>query len=111
MIHNSINKTVILRNADKLTQDAQSALRRCIEIYSKSTRFIIIVENKDNILNPILSRFCSMFIPDVIKRTTFPIKNNYFLINVKPLLLKGKNINNEEIIAFTENICKRNTHI
>ena len=40
MIHKSINKTIILRNANKLTHDAQSALRRCIEIYSKSTRFI-----------------------------------------------------------------------
>jgi hypothetical protein len=111
MIHNSINKTVILRNADRLTQDAQSALRRCIEIYSKSTRFIIIVENKDNILNPILSRFCSIFIPDVVERTMFPMKNNYFSVNVKPLLLKGKDIERDDIINFTENLYIRGIHI
>lgn len=111
MIHKSINKTIILRNANKLTHDAQSALRRCIEIYSKSTRFIIIVESKDNILNPILSRFCSIFIPDVVARTTFPMRNNYFLINIKPLLLKGKEIKHDEIISFTENLYIRGIHI
>ena len=39
-----IFKTVILLNADKLTIDAQSAIRRCIELFSRSTRFFIIVE-------------------------------------------------------------------
>ena len=51
-------KTIILTNADKLTTDAQSALRRCIELFSHNTRFFIIVENKYNLLKPILSRFC-----------------------------------------------------
>ena len=37
-------KTVVLKNADKLTIDAQSALRRCIELYNHTTRFFIIVE-------------------------------------------------------------------
>ena len=32
-------KSIILFNADKLTVDAQSALRRCIEQFSNSTRF------------------------------------------------------------------------
>ena len=55
-------KTIILSNADKLTIDAQSALRRCIELFSHSTRFFIIVENKEKLLTPILSRFCDIFI-------------------------------------------------
>jgi hypothetical protein len=59
----SIFKSVILTNADKLTIDAQSALRRCIELFSYSTRFFIIVENKDNLLKPILSRFCDIYVP------------------------------------------------
>ena len=59
----AIFKSVILTNADKLTIDAQSALRRCIELFSLSTRFFIVVENKDSLLKPILSRFCDIYIP------------------------------------------------
>lgn len=56
-------KSIILLNADYLTVDAQSALRRCIELFSYNTRFFIIVENKNKLLNPILSRFCEIYIP------------------------------------------------
>ena len=49
-------------NADRLTVDAQSALRRCIEVFSKSTRFFVIVENKKQLLRPILSRFCNIYV-------------------------------------------------
>lgn len=56
-------KTIILQNADKLTIDAQSALRRCIELFSHSTRFFIIVEDKFRLLKPIISRFCEIYIP------------------------------------------------
>ncbi len=56
-------KIIIMANADKLTMDAQSALRRCIELYNHTTRFFIIVENKFNLLKPILSRFCEFYIP------------------------------------------------
>ena len=56
-------------NADKLTIDAQSALRRCIELFSHTTRFIIVVEDKFKLLNPIISRFCEVYVP-------YPIINN-----------------------------------
>ena len=59
-------KTVILSNADKLTIDAQSALRRCIELFSHNTRFFIIVEDKYKLLKPILSRFCEIFVAEPI---------------------------------------------
>ena len=62
-------KSIILLNADKLTMDAQSALRRCIELFSHNTRFFIIVENKYNLLKPILSRFCEIYVPE-------PVHNN-----------------------------------
>lgn len=60
----NIFKSIILLNADKLTIDAQSALRRCIELFSHSTRFFIIVDDKYKLLKPILSRFCEIFIPE-----------------------------------------------
>lgn len=59
-------KTIVLFNADSLTIDAQSALRRCIELFSFNTRFFIIVENKHKLLNPILSRFCEIYVPEYI---------------------------------------------
>lgn len=62
----NIFKSVILTNADKLTIDAQSALRRCIELFSYSTRFFIVVENKDSLLKPILSRFCDIYVAEPI---------------------------------------------
>ena len=62
-------KTIILLNADKLTIDAQSAIRRCIEIFSISTRFFMIIHNKDKLLKPIISRFCYIHVP-------YPIINN-----------------------------------
>jgi len=57
-------KTIVLMNADYLTIDAQSALRRCIELFSYNTRFFIIAENKNKLLNPILSRFCEIYVPE-----------------------------------------------
>lgn len=56
-------KSIVLQNADYLTGDAQSALRRCIELYSHSTRFFMIVEDKYKLLKPILSRFCEIYVP------------------------------------------------
>jgi len=63
----TIFKTIVLLNADYLTIDAQSALRRCIELFSYNTRFFIIVENKNKLLNPILSRFCEIYVPEYIE--------------------------------------------
>jgi hypothetical protein len=61
-----IFKSVVLINADKLTTDAQSALRRCIELFNHSTRFFIVVEDKYKLLRPILSRFCEIHVPEPI---------------------------------------------
>jgi DNA polymerase III delta prime subunit len=57
-------KSIVLLNGDKLTMDAQSALRRCIELFSHNTRFFIIVEDKYKLLKPILSRFCEIYIQE-----------------------------------------------
>lgn len=62
IIHKNITnfKSIVLLNADSLTLDAQSALRRSIEIYS-NTKFFIVTANKSKIIKPILSRFCEIF--------------------------------------------------
>lgn len=59
----NVFKSIILTNADKLTIDAQSALRRCIEVFSHTTRFFIVIEDKYKLLRPIMSRFCEIYIP------------------------------------------------
>jgi len=63
-------KIILLLNAHHLTVDAQSALRRCIELFSYNTRFFIVVENKNKLLNPILSRFCDVFVPEPVHPIT-----------------------------------------
>ena len=72
-------KSIILLNADKLTIDAQSALRRCIELFSHSTRFFIIVEDKYKLLKPILSRFCEIYVPEPIINGKVINLHNYAL--------------------------------
>jgi DNA polymerase III delta prime subunit len=77
-----IFKTVVLLNADKLTIDAQSALRRCIELFSRSTRFFIIVEDKYKLLKPILSRFCEIYVPEPVINNCVTNLHTYNLNNV-----------------------------
>jgi len=72
-------KSIILINADFLTIDAQSALRRCIELFSHNTRFFIIVENMNRLLNPILSRFCAIYVPEYRVDGKTVNLHNYFL--------------------------------
>ena len=56
-------KSVVLLGADNLTVDAQSALRRCLELFAHTTRFFVIVGTTTGVMRPILSRFCSIYVP------------------------------------------------
>jgi hypothetical protein len=82
---NNLFKSIVMYNADELTIDAQSALRRCIELFSHTTRFFIVVENKHKLLKPILSRFCEIYIPDKNRcenETEAPIYQSLHTINI-----------------------------
>ena len=93
-------KSIILFNADKLTTDAQSALRRCIEQFSHTTRFFIIVENQNKLLRPILSRFCNIHIP-------LPIINEK-LISLHTLKKNYLQSHNQKFITKRHNWLKTN---
>ena len=79
--NSDIFKSIILYDAEYLTNDAQYSLRRCIETYSENTRFFIIIENKGKLINPILSRFIHVFFKEnkneIIETLTIKGLKNY----------------------------------
>ena len=121
--HGSIFKSIVLFNADKLTTDAQSALRRCIEQFSHTTRFFIVIENQNKLLKPILSRFCNIFIKLPIingKSTSLHLykqqftTNKYKKLNAKRMLWLKKQLekktnyaNNEKCMAFATKLYEK----
>jgi hypothetical protein len=100
--NNTLFKSIVLYNADELTIDAQSALRRCIELFSHNTRFFIVVENKHKLLKPILSRFCEIYIPDKINDVDYA---NLHSIN-RELTYGMKDMKREHRIQMLEPVLK-----
>ena len=99
-------KSIILFNCDKLTTDAQSALRRCIELFSHNTRFFITVEDKNKLLRPILSRFCEIYIPEpenIINLYKYNILQNFNIEDNKQKRLDYLKRNIQQTILINQN--------
>ncbi|MCH8914380.1 MAG: replication factor C small subunit [Thaumarchaeota archaeon] len=91
-------KIIILDEADEMTSDAQTALRRIIEDASKICRFILIANNVSKIIQPIQSRcaafkFTSVSEEDVISRLEEIAKKEKVKVDKKGL---------EAIYEYTE---------
>jgi DNA polymerase III delta prime subunit len=118
-----IFKSIILLNADKLTMDAQSALRRCIELFSHNTRFFIIVEDKYKLLKPILSRFCEIYVSEpsyndsIINLYKYNLSRTFKMKDIKATRLEwlkkelsksiNKKTNVEELMIFSTKIYEK----
>jgi len=116
-------KSIILLNADKLTMDAQSALRRCIELFSHNTRFFIVVEDKYNLLKPILSRFCEIYVPEpiidgeMVNLYKYNMKQTFNVNDVKKqrieslkkelIKLKTKKLSIDQMMTFCEKMYEK----
>jgi len=84
-------KIIILDEADEMTADAQTALRRIIEDTAKICRFILIANNISKIIDPIQSR-CAVF-----KFSTIPEKDVVF--HLKEISKKEKLTSDENGLA------------
>lgn len=85
-------KLIILDEADTMTPDSQCALRRIMEEYSKITRFCIIGNYYNKIIDPIVSR-CSLF--------------RFKPINQEHIIKKLKYICNEEKFNISDEILNK----
>lgn len=80
-------KLIILDEADSMTFDAQFALRRIIEKYSDTTRFCLVCNYENKIINPIKSRCLNFrFVP----------LNNKNIVTKLNYICKNENINTSD---------------
>ncbi|WLF81316.1 Subunit of heteropentameric Replication factor C (RF-C) [Lodderomyces elongisporus] len=80
-------KIIILDEADSMTNDAQSALRRTMETYANITRFALVCNYITRIIDPLASR-CSKF--------RFKLLNNENSLNRLKYIAKEENLHLDE---------------
>ena len=84
-------KIIILDEADSMTSESQFALRRIIEEYSSVTRFCIICNYHNKIIDPIVSR-CSLFRFKPIDKK-FIVKKLKYICSMENMKVNNKLLN------------------
>ncbi|CCD22689.1 replication factor C subunit 5 NDAI_0A05340 [Naumovozyma dairenensis CBS 421] len=110
-------KCVIINDANSLTRDAQAALRRTMEKYSRNIRLIMLCDSMSSIISPIRSRCLMIRVPaplngeivnilnEVASKENVKIENGSILnhiakesnanLRVALLMLESMSLNNE----------------
>ena len=91
-------KIIILDEADNMTIDSQFALRRIMEEYSKITRFCIICNYHNKIIDPINSR-CALF-------RFKPIKEKEIINKLESICINEKFVYSDSILNQIFNLCR-----
>lgn len=91
-------KIIILDEADSMTPDSQFALRRIMEEYSNITRFCIICNYHNKIIDPIVSR-CSLF-------RFNPISDNEIMSKLKIIIKNEKMECSDILLKKIMKICR-----
>lgn len=106
-VQNMPFKIIILDEADEMTNDAQTALRRIMEDTSRTTRFILICNYLSQIIEPIQSR-CVIF-------RFKPLEKNDIISHLEKICkkedIKYDNKALEEIYEFTEGDLRHSINI
>ena len=63
-------RTIVIRNADSMSKQAQSALRMTMEKYTVSCRLILLCRGHSNMIGPIRSRCLNVRVPTLPVRAT-----------------------------------------
>lgn len=98
---------VILDEADMMTNEAQSALRRVIEDYSKTTRFCIICNYLNKIIDPIASR-CAKFLFSPLPRND-QINRIKFILDKENVSIQESVVN--YVVDYSEGDLRKSINI
>ena len=98
---------VILDEADMMTNEAQSALRRVIEDYSKTTRFCIICNYLNKIIDPIASR-CAKFLFSPLPRND-QVNRIKFILDKENVSIDDSVVN--YVVDFSEGDLRKSINI